>query len=162
MVRFLLDGVHRNADVDGLESLADVLGRYGGAFQRSGPCPDGDCGACAFIVDGRVSATCLIPMVHVDGSEVLSMDGLGEFGRRLREHAERGFEMQGASPCPDCFLPSLLVVSTLARHGEGPAPAEEAVREGLAGLGCCCGIHSRKVAILVEAARSALADPDRS
>lgn len=156
-VRFRVDGEERCVEVEGLVSLAEVLHRQSQVFHRGGPCPDADCGTCALLVDGKVVTSCTIPMAHVEGSEVITVDGLGETGRLLRASAEGAFGRQGASPCPDCFLPSLLIVAAMLKTCEAGPPDADDIRDGLAGLGCRCGIHAQKVDILVEAARTTCA-----
>ena len=56
-----------------LECLRDVLGLTG---TKMG-CNDGNCGACAVLLDGDLVNSCLVLGVEVEGREVTTVEGLG-------------------------------------------------------------------------------------
>src|SRR5438067_3092021 len=60
-----------------LECLRDLLGLTG---SKEG-CNDGNCGACTVIMDGRIVNSCLVLGVEVQGSDILTVEGLASGGR---------------------------------------------------------------------------------
>ncbi|MBI3183576.1 MAG: FAD binding domain-containing protein [Myxococcales bacterium] len=106
-------------------------------FQLSGSklgCGEGECGACAMLLDGEPVLGCLTPAVDTDGREVRTVEGLRD-GAQLGK-LQQAFVREGAVQCGFC-TPGMLVAASglLARH---PNPTEEQICRGLEGNLCRC------------------------
>ena len=97
-------------------------------------CKEGECGACAVLVDGKLMNSCCVAMGAVSGSEVLTLEGYRETARFAA--LDRAFAAFSAVQCGFC-TPGMVMASEalLARN---PHPTEAEIREGLSGHLCRC------------------------
>ena len=58
--------------------LSDVLRHELGATGTKTGCDAGDCGACSVLIDGQVNCACLVPVAQVEGSAIVTIEGLAE------------------------------------------------------------------------------------
>ena len=71
-----------------LELLRDDLGLRS---VKDGCAPEGSCGACTVLVDGKAVVSCAQKATRVEGKSVVTQEGLGEDVRRsLGEELRRG------------------------------------------------------------------------
>ena len=127
-----------------LEALRDRLGLMG---TKEG-CNNGNCGACAVLLDGRLVNACLVMAAEVDGSQLTTVEGLAREDRLLP--VQETFLERGALQCGIC-TPGFLVAAhaLLAEH---PRPTEEQVRYWLAGNLCRCTGYDKIVTAVLDAA----------
>ncbi|MGN6461330.1 MAG: (2Fe-2S)-binding protein [Pseudolabrys sp.] len=115
-------------------------------------CEHGVCGACTVLVDGRAVRSCLMFAVQVDGSEVVTVEGLSPEGEL--SPLQRAFRKHHALQCGFC-TPGMLITAQALIDGEADLTAER-VRDVLSGNICrCTGYVS-----IVEAVLEAAADGD--
>ncbi len=112
-------------------------------------CGEGECGACSVLVDGRLVNSCLVPLVQVDGSSVVTIEGVAQ-GERL--HAvQEAFLACGGAQCGICTPGMILAaVNLLDRY---PEPGMDEIRAGLAGNLCRCTGYMRIFEAVLEACR---------
>lgn len=148
---------HRRALLDVLREDLDLVGAKKG-------CDHGQCGACTVLVDGRRVNSCLLLAVSLDGSEVVTVEGLGDAAGRRDEDGDaelhplqRAFLDRDAFQCGYCTpgqICSALGAIDEARAGHpshvtdphtpsgGPMPlGREEIRERLSGNICRCGAY---------------------
>ena len=133
-----------------MERLLDLLRvRLGLTGSKEG-CGEGECGACAVLVDGELTNACLVPALQVEGAEVWTIEGLSAtaLGRALGE----AFVACNGAQCGIC-TPGVIVASKALLDVE-PAPTPERVREALAGNLCRCTGYERILEAVVRAARA--------
>ena len=128
-----------------LEVLRDQLNLTG---TKEG-CGTGDCGACSVTIDGRLTCSCLVLGVEVEGKAVQTIEGMAA-GAKLHT-LQRKFLEHAALQCGFC-TPGILVAarSLLERN---PDPTEEEVRFWLAGNLCRCTGYHKIVDAVLDAAR---------
>ena len=113
-----------------LEAIRDILGLTG---SKEG-CGEGECGACTIEVDGQAVNACLLFAAQLDGTRVLTVEGLQrEDG--LHPIQEALLDHHGVQ-CGFC-TPGILM-STHALMGETNAPSDEEITQALAGNLCRC------------------------
>jgi carbon-monoxide dehydrogenase small subunit len=112
-------------------------------------CGEGECGACAVLLDGRLVNSCLVPLLQADGTEITTIEGVAD-GDRL--HAvQEAFVANGAAQCGICTPGMVLAAVDLLRRN--PAPTDADVRAGLAGNLCRCTGYVRILDAVVKAMR---------
>ena len=130
--------------------LLDVLRRQLQLTGTKEGCGEGECGACAVLVDGKLVNSCLMPLVHAEGASITTIEGIGETGRL---HAvQEAFLVCGGAQCGICTPGMVLAaVALLEQH---PNPDDGQIREGLAGNLCRCTGYMRIVEAVRDAARA--------
>jgi selenium-dependent xanthine dehydrogenase len=150
-MEFTLNGERRSVgDVAGRSLLELLRGDLGLRSLKDGCAPEGSCGACTVIVDGRAVVSCARPAERVAGRSVETLEGLPGETRDLWADA---FVVTGASQCGFCSPGVVMKAEALLRRD--PSPGRAAIARTLAGNLCrCTGYHSIIEAIdLVAQAR---------
>ncbi|HEX6937306.1 MAG TPA: selenium-dependent xanthine dehydrogenase [Actinomycetes bacterium] len=131
------------------ESLLDVLReRCGVTSAKDGCAPEGSCGACTVLVDGRPVVSCAQPATRVAGRRVTTLEGLGAEGHRRWADS---FVAAGASQCGFCSPGIVVKAEHLLR--ENPDPTRAEVAGALAGNLCRCTGYVKVIdAVLLAAA----------
>ena len=131
---FTLNGRLVEVEVDPGESLLHVLReRCGLRSLKDGCSPEGSCGACTVIVDGRPVVSCARPAGRAEGRVIETLEGLPAAHRDLWADA---FVATGASQCGYCSPGIVMKAEALLRRD--PAPDRGAIATVLAGNLCRC------------------------
>jgi carbon-monoxide dehydrogenase small subunit len=112
-------------------------------------CEKGDCGACAVLLNGRAVNSCLVLAWQVDGAKVITNAGLGSSDHP--HPLQESFADAGAAQCGYC-TPGM-TVSAKALLDRNPDPAEEEIREAIAGNLCRCTGYTQIIEAVQLAAR---------
>ncbi len=147
IVRFAVNGAPVEVAAPGGRRLLDALRIDLGLTGTKEGCGEGECGACAVLLDGTLVNSCLVPLCQVEGRAVVTVEGLTR-GNRL-DPLQHAFLRSGAVQCGFC-TPGML----MAGHAfleSGATPTDSAIREAIAGNICRCTGYTR----IVEAIRSA-------
>jgi len=132
-MRFTLNGRSVRIDAHPMMRLLDVLREQCGLTGTKEGCGEGECGACTVLVDRQPVNACLVPLAHVSGARVTTIEGL-----RGRHALQQAFVEFGGAQCGICTPGMILAAIAL-----GPKPSREAMRTGLAGNICrCTGYHA--------------------
>lgn len=127
-----------------LEVLRDELHLTG---TKEG-CNNGNCGACAVLVDGVVVDSCLVLAVEAEGAEVTTVEGIAN-GSELHP-LQQCFLEDASLQCGIC-TPGFLVTAK-ALLDRIPNPTEEEIRFHLAGNICRCTGYDKIVRAVQHAA----------
>ena len=126
-----------------LAVLREALGLYGVKLG----CEDGECGACAVLVDGSAVCSCLVLAASVEGKRITTIEGLAN-GEELHP-IQRTFVDNHGLQCGYCTPGAIIAAKALL--DENPEPSESEVRDALSGNICRCGGHSRIEAAALDA-----------
>ena len=85
--------------------LAALREEVGVTSAKDGCAPQGQCGCCTILLDGKAIQACLVSMEKAAGKEVLTLEG---FDEAERDRLARGFAATGALQCGFC-TPGILV-----------------------------------------------------
>ena len=118
-------------------------------------CGEGECGACAVLMNGAIVNSCLVPAVEMDGTDIRTIEGIAT-GEQLHAVQEAFLECGGAQ-CGIC-TPGMVIaaVALIKRH---PHPGDAQIREGLAGNLCRCTGYQKIFAAVLRACESSGAKP---
>ena len=113
-------------------------------------CELGECGACAVLLDGEPSLSCLTLAVECEGRSVETVEGLAQ-GTHLHP-LQAAFADCGGSQCGYC-TPGMLMTAKALLDAE-PNPSRERIREAISGNLCRCTGYQQ----IVDAIESAAAE----
>ncbi|WP_342364100.1 aldehyde dehydrogenase iron-sulfur subunit PaoA [Terrarubrum flagellatum] len=162
-VSMTVNGEARTLSLDTRTTLLDALREHLHLTGSKKGCDHGQCGACTVIVDGRRINSCLTLAIMHEGSEVTTVEGLGQPDNLHPMQA--AFVKHDGYQCGYCTPGQ--IVSSVAVLGEIKAnipshvttdltasigPTEAEIRERMSGNICRCGAYSNIVEAITEVA----------
>jgi carbon-monoxide dehydrogenase small subunit/xanthine dehydrogenase small subunit len=151
-LRFGVNGAEVLASTAGGRRLLDVLRLDLGLTGTKEGCGEGECGACAVLVDGELVNSCLVPVGQVDGHEVVTVEGLA--GDGPLSPLQQAFHEAGGAQCGLCTPGMLLAAHALLVSGR-PA-GDRDIREAIAGNLCRCTGYTK----IIEAIEAVAGDEE--
>jgi aerobic carbon-monoxide dehydrogenase small subunit len=148
-IKFRLNGVDVEFESNPTLRLLDVLRNH---FKLTGPkegCGEGECGACAVLLDGKIVNSCITPLANVHMKEVISIEGYRETKRY--EILKEAMEFEGGFQCGICTPGMMIAAESLLSHN--PHPTEEEVRIGISGNLCRCTGYNMIVKAVLRASK---------
>ncbi len=134
VIEFQVNDEPRRLEVFPMARLLDVLREQLQLTGTKEGCGEGECGACTVVLDGRIVNSCLVPVAQVAGSDITTIEGIGENGNL---HAvQQAFIDHGGAQCGICTPGMILAAVDLLKRN--PEPTENDIRNGLAGNLCRC------------------------
>ena len=97
------------------------------------------CGACAVLVDGAPTLTCVRPAADFDGRRIETVEGLGT--PESPGLVQQALLDEGAAQCGYCTPGLVVAITGLLRAN--PRPDDGAIRIALSPHLCRCGAHPR-------------------
>ncbi len=119
---------------DERDSLLDALRERIGLTGAKEGCNNGNCGACAVIMDGRMVNSCCVMAAEVEGTSLTTVEGIAS-DTELHP-IQQCFLEEAALQCGIC-TPGFLIASK-ALLEKNPNPTEHEIRFWLAGNLCRC------------------------
>jgi aerobic carbon-monoxide dehydrogenase small subunit len=145
-----VNGEPRRVQAFPMARLLDVLREEMHLTGTKEGCGEGECGACAVLMNGDIVNSCLVPAIEADGMDIRTIEGIAS-GSQLSA-VQDGFLECGGAQCGIC-TPGMVIASValLERH---PHPNDAEIREGLAGNLCRCTGYQKIFAAVVRACES--------
>ena len=134
LLQIKVNGREHRLEVDPAANLLTVLREQ---LFITGPkvgCETGDCGTCNVIIDGELRRACLTNAMTVSGSEVTTIEGMGEKG--ALHPLQIKFYENYASQCGFC-TPGMIMASKALLDANSD-PSELEIKEALSGNLCRC------------------------
>ena len=132
-----VNGVSRRVRVAADEPLALVLRNRLGLTGVKVGCGLEQCGACAVLVDGESTLTCMRPAADFEGRRIETVEGLGT--PAAPGPVQQTLIDERAAQCGYCTPGIVVAVTALLR--KDPHPDESAIRAALTPHLCRCGAH---------------------
>lgn len=152
-VRLQVNGRAVDIDAHPLARLLDVLRERLHLTGTKEGCGEGECGACSVMMNGRLVNSCLVPLLHADGADIVTIEGLTTSANL---HAvQQAFIEHGGAQCGICTPGMILAAADLL--GRNPDPSIEDIRGGLAGNLCRCTGYMRIFEAVVAAVKAGAA-----
>ncbi len=102
-------------------------------------CGEGECGACGVTIDGRLVNSCLVPLLHAEGTSIGTIEGIASDDQL--DAVQQAFLQHGGAQCGICTPGMVLAARALLdRVAE---PTLDDVRHALAGNLCRCTGYMR-------------------
>jgi selenium-dependent xanthine dehydrogenase len=138
-VNFTLNGQAASVPYEAGMHLLEVLREQCDIVSpKNGCAPEGACGCCAILVDGQPVLACLRKPEHMEGRDVVTMEGMPNEMRRVLGEA---FVHEGGIQCGFCIPGILVRASSLLRTNR--TGDREAVVKALDGHLCRCTGYAR-------------------
>ncbi len=131
-MQFTLNGESREVDAHPMSRLLDVLREDCGLTGTKEGCGEGECGACTVLIDGEPVCSCIIPASQADGTDIVTIEGLGG-----THPLQALFMNEVGAQCGICTPGMILAAMTLPEK-----PTLEDVKVALAGNLCRCTGYS--------------------
>jgi aerobic carbon-monoxide dehydrogenase small subunit len=117
-------------------------------------CGEGECGACAVLIDGDLVNSCLVPALQVDGAKITTIEGLS-IDKKLHP-IQQCFLAEGGAQCGICTPGMILATHHLL--DKYPQPTLLQIQEGLNGNLCRCTGYMRIFNAVQQAALAGVAE----
>ncbi len=138
-VSFTVNGRRVTVNVPPMKRLLDVLRQDLRLTGTKEGCGEGECGACAVLMDGDLVNSCLVPVLQASGAQICTIEGIGSEAHL--DPIQQCFLERGGAQCGIC-TPGM-VLATKHLLDRCPNPTLEQIREGLAGNLCRCTGYMR-------------------
>lgn len=120
--RFVLNGAEVEVLAEPKTSSLEVLRESLGVHTcKAGCMPQGLCGCCTALIDGKPRLTCTLPVKSLLGKSVTTLDGVPA---EDREVLAESFQRAGATQCGYCTPGILLSSWALLQNAPAPTPEE--------------------------------------
>ena len=138
-ITFKLNGKETEASYEPGMHLLEVLREECGVTScKNGCAPEGACGCCLVVIDGRPALSCLRKPEQMAGHDITTVEGLPEETRRIISEA---FVLEGGVQCGFC-IPGI-VVRAAALIQQGKTGDRGAIAKALDGHICRCTGYGR-------------------
>ncbi len=138
-IKFKLNGKETEASYEPGMHLLEVLREECGIVSAKNGCaPEGACGCCLVVIDGRPALSCLRKPEQMAGHEITTLEGLPE---PTRQTIAEAFVLEGGVQCGFC-IPGI-VVRASALIQQGKSDDREAIAKALDGHICRCTGYGR-------------------
>lgn len=149
VIQITVNGVKQELLVAPNELLLNVLRDRLGLTGTKYGCGIGECCSCTVLVDGTPTLACLTLAVGVDGSEIVTIEGIARADGTL-DPLQESFLKQGAVQCGFCTPGMILMGKALLQ--ENPRPTEKEIREYIRGNLCRCTGYTQIVQAIQDCA----------
>lgn len=164
-VALKINGQTHDLDLDTRTTLLDALRHHVGLTGTKKGCDHGQCGACTVMIDGRRVNSCLTLACMSDGSEITTIEGIGDSKQlsslQTQFVTHDGFQCGYCTPGQICSATAMIeeLKANWPSHASddlnGPfAPTHAEIAERMSGNLCRCAAYSN----IVDAIQAAIAE----
>ncbi len=138
LLRIELNGVATEVEHDDGMNLLEILREHCGITSvKDGCAPQGFCGCCTVLIEGRPALACLTDPARIEGKSVTTLEGLPE---NMRQTLAQAFVREGGVQCGFCTPGIAVRAASLIERGQATDP--DRVKKALRGHLCrCTGYH---------------------
>jgi aerobic carbon-monoxide dehydrogenase small subunit len=133
-IQLTINGHKQTIETPPMKRLLDVLREDLRLTGTKEGCGEGECGACAVILNGDLVNSCLIPILQAEGAQITTIEGIA-IDKKLHP-IQQCFLENGGAQCGIC-TPGMILAThhLLEKH---PQPTLLQIQEGLNGNLCRC------------------------
>jgi len=113
-----VNGRRLSLDAHPMARLLDVLRHEAGLTGTKEGCGEGECGACAVLLNGHLANSCLVPFAHADNAAIVTIEGVAT-GDDLHV-VQEAFLENGGAQCGICTPGIVLAARTLLARTPHP------------------------------------------
>jgi len=143
-INLTINNTPHTIDTPPMKRLLDLLREDLHLSGTKEGCGEGECGACAILLNGELANSCLIPALQANNAHIVTIEGLASTlgpGPSTLDPVQQCFLEQGGAQCGIC-TPGMILAThhLLSKH---PNPTLAQIKEGLAGNLCRCTGYMR-------------------
>ena len=150
-VRCTVNGEEMTLRGHPLSRLLDVLRTSLHLTGTKEGCGEGECGACGVTIDGRLVNSCLVPLLHAEGTSIVTIEGVA--GGDQLHAVQQAFIDHGGAQCGICTPGMVLAAVNLLERV--PDPSMDDIRVALSGNLCRCTGYMRIFESVLAAVKTA-------
>lgn len=128
-IAMTVNGAAHEVEGPPMKRLLDVLREDLHLTGTKEGCGEGECGACAVLLNGELVNSCLVPVLQANGATICTIEGVSTEGKL--HSIQQCFLQEGGAQCGICTPGMILATSHLL--DKYPNPTLEQIQEGLAG-----------------------------
>lgn len=128
-----INGIRYKRNINPMMRLIDFLRDEIKLKGTKEGCGEGECGACTVILDGKTVNSCLLLAATLDGSEIITIEGISNDGIHPIQEA---FMEVGAVQCGYCTPGMILSAKAILDNNIDATEVE--IRESISGNLCRC------------------------
>jgi aerobic carbon-monoxide dehydrogenase small subunit len=162
-INITINNQQKTLNVPPMKRLLDVLREDLHLTGAKEGCGEGECGACAVLLNGDLVNSCLIPALQANNTTITTIEGLVPTSSVIPNPSslipasplhpiQQCFLERGGAQCGIC-TPGMILAThhLLAKH---PNPTLDQIKEGLAGNLCRCTGYMRIFDSVQQAAKT--------
>lgn len=148
-INFKLNGQAISLETNLNRRLLDVLREDYRLIGMKEGCGEGECGACAVLINHRIVNSCTVPIANVANQEVVTIEAFAQTKRY--QVIKQAFEDEGGVQCGFCTPGMIIATESLLHHN--PHPSDEEIKIGLSGNLCRCTGYQMIIKAIKRAAK---------
>ena len=148
-INTIINGRPIEADVDEKMRLIDFLRDELNLTGTKEGCSEGECGACTVIMDKRAVTSCTVLAGQIDGSEILTIEGLAK--NEELDILQKKFIEYGAVQCGFCTPGFIMSAKALMMNNKNPGLNE--IKRAVEGNLCRCTGYIKIIEAIEAAAK---------
>ena len=148
-IEFRLNGVPVAIDTDPNRRLLDVLRDDFSMLGVKEGCGEGECGACAVLMEHEIVNSCSVPIANCINKDIVTIEGFSRTSRY--KTLKESFEEEGAVQCGFCTPGMMIAAESLLNSN--PHPTDEEIKIGLSGNLCRCTGYNMIIKAIKKAAK---------
>jgi len=153
-IQLTINGREETIEAPPMKRLLDVLREDLHLTGAKEGCGEGECGACAVLINGELINSCLVPILQAEGAEITTIEGL-VIDEKLHP-IQQCFLKEGGAQCGICTPGMILATHHLL--DKYPQPTLLQIQEGLNGNLCRCTGYMRIFNAVQQAALTGVAE----
>ena len=153
-IQLTVNGREETIEAPPMKRLLDVLREDLHLTGAKEGCGEGECGACAVLINGELINSCLVPILQAEGAEITTIEGL-VIDEKLHP-IQQCFLKEGGAQCGICTPGMILATHHLL--DKYPQPTLLQIQEGLNGNLCRCTGYMRIFNAVQQAALAGVAE----
>lgn len=161
--KFTVNGKQIDFEYNPGMTLLELLRKEGFFGAKYGGCENGECGACAILLDGVPVNSCRILAAQAVGHLIETIEGIGQHPEQGWKKTEglhpiqQAFIETGAIQCGYCTPAQVLAAKSLLEQNINTS--ENEIREALSGVLCRCTGYLKPVQAVMRAAAVLRGEP---
>lgn len=154
-----VNGKPVSLEAEPLDRLLDILRDTLGLTGTKEGCGEGECGACTVFMNNKLVNSCLVPAMHLQDEEIVTIDGLRDFD--FFGSISQSYEENGAVQCGFCTPGFIMSTIELLRKSKGKELTDNEIKSAFAGNICRCTGYDKIMNAVRQLLHSNITIPER-